>query len=76
MPKASESHLKDQTAFSFHMQKKKWQNVNYRQLPWDVKFLAENQKVFASSSSSETLLFSIFNKIASKAENRLVNSIS
>lgn len=76
MPKARESHLKDQTAFSFHMQKKKSQNVNYRQFPWDVKFLPENWKVFLSISSFETLLFSIFNKIASKAENRLTNSIS
>lgn len=76
MPKARESHLKEQTAFSFHMQKKKWQNVNYRQLPWDVKFFPEKQKVFLSDSSFETLLFSNSNKIASKPENRLTNSIS
>lgn len=71
MPKAKQTHLKNQTAFSFHMQNRKWQNVNYRQLPWDVKFFPEN-----SNSSFETLLFSIFNKIASKAEKRLTSCIS
>lgn len=76
MPKAKESHLKHQIVFSFHMHKDK-QNVNYRQLLPEMRNSYQKSKnFFLSSSSFQTVLFSVFKKIASKAENGLTNNLS
>lgn len=46
-------------------------------LPWDMKFFPEKQKRFSVKFFLwNTFYFLSFNKIASKAENRLTNSLS
>lgn len=75
MPKARESHLKDQTAFSFHMQKRDEKcKLQTTALRWgthtESKKNQTNQKChFLSNFSFAILLFSIFHKIVLKAEN-------
>lgn len=73
MPKARESHFKNQTAFSFHMQKRdekcKLQTIALR---WETftenKTQTNSITIFCKVLFFPILLFSVFNKIASKAK--------